>query len=247
MAGRPRKPEKKDKPVKNAGKSIVETPTIVEETKQLQFENNLPVTDALISPKPGTSKVEVGKIMEKYLEKCSEESDINLLLPKIFEIAQLCDHITEFGVRKPTSTYALLAARPKRVVSYDIGRWDFVVDEAEQICKEEGQDFEFILQNVLNADIEETDFIWSDTHHSYHQIRRELERHTPKVRKFWGFHDFETYKNVSEAWYPGVADHFGCQDGIGRAIYEFLDANKDWSIFFETSINNGLIILKRND
>lgn len=186
----------------------------------------------------------VDKIFEKYQEKCAEESDINELLPKIFEIASDCYHCTEFGVRRPTSTYALLAAKPARVVSYDIGRWDDV-DEVEKLCLEMGQNFQFITQNVLEADMEETDMILSDTHHSYHQIRRELERHTPKVRKYWLFHDWSTYFEKAEAWYPGVADHYGCQDGIGRAIHEFLDANQDWELYFETQINNGLVILKR--
>lgn len=239
--------EKKAK-AKPIVKPEAETKPAIEETKLEKPEIKTEILESeaekleILETQPESKPVD--QIFEKYMEKCAEESDINLLLPKIFEIASDCQHVTEFGVRRPTSTYALLAAKPARVVSYDIGRWDDV-DEVEQLCLEAGQNFQFITQNVLEADIEQTDMILSDTHHSYHQIRRELERHTSKVRKYWLFHDWETYKNQAEAWYPGVADHFGCQDGIGRAIYEFLDANKDWELYFETPINNGLVILKR--
>lgn len=231
----------KNKPTPTPEKKVKADPKVKPEAETKPVESEAEKLE-ILETKPESKPVD--KIFEKYREKVNEVSDINELLPKIFGIASDCRHVTEFGVRRPTSTYALLAAKPARVVSYDIGRWDDV-DEVEQLCLEAGQNFQFITQNVLEADIEQTDMILSDTHHSYHQIRRELERHTSKVRKYWLFHDWETYKNQAEAWYPGVADHFGCQDGIGRAIYEFLDANKDWELYFETPINNGLVILKR--
>lgn len=189
----------------------------------------------------------VDKIMEKYLEKCSEGSDINLLLPKIFEIASECSHCTEFGVRRPTSTYALLAAKPKRVVSYDIGRWDDV-DEVESLCAEAGQDFQFITQNVLEAHIEQTDMLLVDSYHSFAQADAELQRHAHKVNKYILFHDTAeyAYRWKSEPWYPGVADFMNCPEGLYPAIESFLRDNPNWELFFETDINNGLTILKRN-
>ncbi len=192
-----------------------------------------------------TTSLVVDKIMAKYLELCDTESDINELLPILFDIASEVSHVTEFGVRIPTSTYALLAAKPKRVVSYDIGRYP-EVDEVERLCDEAGQDFEFVLQNVLGADIEETDFLFIDSYHSYNQAKAELGRHAHKVKKFLGWHDWGTHFEHSESWYPGVADFMNCPEGIGRAVYEFLENNKEWSIYYETKKNNGLIVLKRN-
>jgi hypothetical protein len=193
-----------------------------------------------------TENLPVDKIKEKYIELVHTESDINELLPYLYETSLACDHVTEFGVRRPTSTYAILAAHPKRVVSYDIGRYDEEVTEVEQLCKEANQNFEFIQKSVLDIEIEETDFLWTDTFHSYSQMKKELQLHAHKVRKFWGAHDWETFKHVGETWYPGVADFMSCNEGIYRAIMEFLDENKEWSIYIEDSKNNGIIILKRN-
>jgi hypothetical protein len=228
MAGRPKK---------------VQTETKIE--KAVVAKNA--TTEKAEQPKEQPQKPEISEIMKKYLEKCNEESDINLLLPKIFEIAQLCDHCTEFGVRRPTSTYALLAAKPKRVVSYDIGRWDDV-DEVEQLCLEAGQNFQFITQNCLEADIEQTDMLLVDSYHSFNQATAELKLHAHKVNKYILWHDTAeyAYRWKSEPWYPGVADFMNGPEGLYPAIENFLRDNPNWTLFYETQENNGLTILKNN-
>lgn len=181
-----------------------------------------------------------------YELKCSTPSDINQLLPHLYDYAKLCDTICEMGVRNPTSTYAFLHARPKKLVSYDIGRYP-EVDEAERLAKEEGIDFTFILQDVLLADIEETDFLFIDTFHTKTQLERELALHAGKVRKYIGFHDTTSFEFTGENSYESVADKgTNCGQGIWPAIQEFLDTHPEWSIEFRTTINNGLTILKRN-
>ena len=57
---------------------------------------------------------------DKLDELAGKKSDINEHLLAINELASGCEHITEFGVRNVVSTWALLAARPKRLVCYDI-------------------------------------------------------------------------------------------------------------------------------
>lgn len=188
----------------------------------------------------------VKAIYSKYLEKCADiESDIYYHLPKLKEYAERCKHCTEFGVRIPTSTYAFLAAKPNRLVSYDIGRYP-QVDEVEKLCLEEKQDFQFVLANVLEVEIEETDFLMIDTYHSYNQLKAELTKHAHKVKHYIVIHDWFTHKHKSENWYPGVADFMSCPEGLYPAVMEFLAENKDFSIDYETDENNGLIILKRN-
>lgn len=244
MAGRPKKnPVAEPKKVEAAPELKAEPETLIEETPKVDE------VEEIKPPEPKPEKTEekpVDKIMEKYLEKCGEESDINLLLPKIFEIASECAHCTEFGVRRPTSTYALLAAKPKRVVSYDIGRWDDV-DEVERLCAEAEQDFQFITQNVLEADIEQTDMLLVDSYHSFAQADAELKRHAHKVNKYILFHDTAeyAYRWKSEPWYPGVADFMNCPEGLYPAIENFLRDNHEWALFYETEINNGLTILKK--
>ncbi len=180
-----------------------------------------------------------------YQEKCNTPSDINQLLGYIREYAEKCEHLTEMGVRNPTSTYALLAARPKRLVSYDIGRYP-EVDLVEKLAQEEGLDFKFILQDVLLADIEETDMLGIDTFHTKTQLERELALHAGKVRKYIWFHDTTSFEWAGESSYGSVADKgTNCGVGIWPAIQEFLDTHPEWTIAFRTTINNGLTIIQR--
>lgn len=75
------------------------------------------------------------KIIEKYNNLCKTPSDIYKLLPYLHNYAKKCKHITEMGVRTPTSTYAFLAAKPYKLISYDISR-STRVDEVEHWLQE---------------------------------------------------------------------------------------------------------------
>ncbi len=188
----------------------------------------------------------IDKIMAKYLELCDTESDINQLLPILFDLASEVSHVTEFGVRIPTSTYALLAAKPKRVVSYDIGRYP-EVDEVERLCYEAGQDFEFVLANILEIEIEETDLIFSDAFHSKSFVEKELELHADKARKYIIFHDWITYGTYGEQPYNDETSPYGAGFGIKYAIESFLESHHEWVKHLEVDYNNGLLILKRDE
>jgi hypothetical protein len=183
-------------------------------------------------------------ILDKYEEKCATTSDIYQLLPYIKSYAEQCAHCTEMGVRNPTSTYAFLAANPKRLVSYDIGRYP-EVDEAEQLAKDAGIDFEFRLQDVLEADIEETDMLWFDTYHTATQLERELERHAGKAKKFMAFHDVVTYGHIGEINYPGISAELSCGRGLWDALNPFLSSHPEWIQELLLEFNNGLLVLRR--
>lgn len=184
-------------------------------------------------------------IHEKYLEKCNTPSDINQLLPYLLLYASHCEHVTEFGVRQPTSTYALLASKAKTVFSYDIETQPEVA-ECIALCKKEKRDWTFVEADVLKVEIEETDFIWIDTFHTYSQLKAELKLHAHKARKYIGFHDTHTYGINGEPAYLKQG-HSGMNDGKGllEAINEFLVANPDWKISMKKNHNNGITILER--
>lgn len=199
--------------------------------------------DTSVFDQPETKQL-VDKLMEKYLEKVAEPSDINELLPYIYEIAKECETCVEFGVRKPTSTYAFLAAHPKRLVSYDIGRYDAEVTEVEQLCAEVGQNFKFVLADVLQIEIEEADCCLYDTFHTYSQLSKELFLHAPKIKKYMMFHDTISFRYNGQPWTPGVSDFMNCGRGIYPAIEDFLKENPQWEIYREYDFNNGMVILK---
>lgn len=188
----------------------------------------------------------VDKIMEKYLEKVNTISDINELLPYIYKtVLDGCEHVTEFGVRIPTTTYAILAAKPKKLVSYDIGRYDAEVTEVENLCAEIGQDFQFILADILKVEIEETDCVMSDAFHSKSFVEKELRLHAHKVRKFYIFHDWISYGLHGESPYNDETSPYGAGLGIAFAIEPFLKEHPEWVKHLELDFNNGLLILKR--
>lgn len=186
-------------------------------------------------------------IQEKYLEKCRKRSDINELLPTLNEYANKCNHITEMGTRYFVSTYAFLNSNAD-VISYDIESQPSNFDECKILCAKENKNFTYIIEDVLKIEIEETDFLFIDTWHEYGQLKKELELHADKARKYIGFHDTTTYAHVGETQYWDVKASGGFSEtdkGLWDAIEEFLKDNPQWIIDVKLEHNNGLTILKR--
>lgn len=168
----------------------------------------------------------MNEIENRYKELCDTPSDINQHLPKLREYADLCDHVTEFGVRGCVSLYAFLSSKASKVVAVDIfDVWTPKVDKLTFICADD-----------LTIEIEETDMLFIDTKHNYIQLSKELSLHAGKVNKFIAFHD------------TNIFGHHGDDGGKGLlyAIDEFLIANPAWEIDYRSEENNGLIILKKS-
>jgi hypothetical protein len=162
-------------------------------------------------------------------------SDINEHIPTLMRLGRMVDRITEFGTRKGVSTVAFLAARPQRLTTYDIVRHS-QVGVLEAVAASEGIDFSFVLANVLSTAIRETDLLFIDTLHTHDQIRRELDLHGERVRKFLVFHDTTTFGEQGET--PGT-------EGIWRAISEYCLSHRDWRMIDRWTNNNGLAVFMR--
>lgn len=175
-------------------------------------------------------------LLELYEQRCSEKSDINEHLPTLKRYAEECDHVTEMGVRTIVSTYALLMGKPKKMVSYDIRFAD--TDFIKELVKDDTE-FVFEIANTLNLEMEETDLLFIDTLHNYNQLKRELELHGNKSRKYIIFHDTTTFEWGGES-YEGKPEV-----GLWPAIDEFLKENQHWEIHERFTNNNGLTVLKR--
>jgi len=204
----------------------------------VEVDNSIPQEKNNVPDKPKQPDMEA--IIKKYDELCEKPSDINQLLPYLRAIAEQVDTIVEFGVRQPTSTYALLAGNPKSLTSYDIYR-DPLVDEVEAVAP----NFKFVLGSSLEVEIEECDFAFFDTVHTYTQLERELTKHGNKAKRFLGFHDTTSFENTGEGFYPGPPSDVWCGRGIWGAIENFLRFNPHWKIDFRAYNNNGLTILRR--
>ena len=179
----------------------------------------------------------MNNITSYYNRLCEQVSDINEHLPTLMKYASECEHITEMGVRNIVSTFALLMGEPKRMISYDI-QWAPGIESIIKEANESGIDFDFRIADTTDLTIVETDLLFIDTLHNYNQLKRELELHSDKVRKYIIFHDTTSFEFIGES-YSG-----GYEKGIWPAIEELIEEGK-WEIKERYTNNNGLTILKQ--
>jgi len=190
----------------------------------------------------------------------TKASDISEHLPILKSYASRSKHVTEMGVRGVVSTWAFLAGKPNVLRSYDLFHpsefgASSELNDVINMATENRIDFKFIQQNVLEANIAETDLLFIDTWHVYKQITQELRLHSHKVRKWIILHDttscgvrdeqgYETHlgEEFSNPPLPGHADG----RGIWPAVEEFIHRNQhDWKILERFTNCNGLTILER--
>lgn len=166
------------------------------------------------------------QIEKKYRELCKTPSDISEHLSTLREHYDKCESVTEFGTRACVSLFAALASNAKTVVAYDIA--DVWVPNVEKLT--------FHCADVLEVEIEETDALLIDTFHSYKQLRKELELHAGKVRKYIFAHDTTMF---------GLNGEDGSTPGLRQAILDFLADHPEWEVYHDAEYNNGLTGLKR--
>ena len=167
--------------------------------------------------------------------KHNNGSDISAHMPLLSFIAKDLKHITEFGTRECYSTSAFLLTCPGKVVSYDINVYPDILKLQQIIPQDKWQ---FIQRSTIDPalEIENTDFLFIDTLHTYEQVKLELLQ-AKFVNKYIGFHD--TFSHGLES-----LDISGAK-GIIYAINEFLEDNREWSIVYEVYFNHGLVIIER--
>ena len=199
---------------------------------------------------------DMSMINKKYEECCNTASDINRLLPLLKKYSEECSHITEMGVRNVTSTWAFLAGKPERLISYDIIEHPNI-KHAVTAAGKAGIGFEFREEDVLDVVIEETDLLFLDTFHHYDQLSRELRMHNDRVKKYIIAHDTTTYgrknEKMADDCYRALHEkgkdpdkYLRCtKEGLLRAIKGFLRDNKNWKIKERVRKNNGLTVLSR--
>jgi len=165
-----------------------------------------------------------------YKLACETVSDINEHIPTLKRYADLCEHVTEFGVRTAVSTWAWVMSNAKTIRCYDINRCNVNAHQGE--ADKLGKEFSFSQVNVIadKFEIEPTDLLFIDTDHTYRQCSEEFKKHSNKVKKFIILHDTVT---------------FGAE--LNKAIEEFLDKNRDWMVRETCLNNNGLTVLAKKD
>lgn len=178
-------------------------------------------------------------IYVQYENECQRKSDINEHLPTLKSYADKCDHITEMGVRNVVSTWAFLAGNPKEMKCIDIENCP--VQLAEQLSNKNNINFEFIIGDTTEIEIDQTDLLFIDTHHCYSHLKKELELHGNKSSKYIIMHD--TSKSSAD---PDLS-HLSKGDAMMKAIMKFIENNSHWSIKERFTNNYGLTILERDN
>jgi hypothetical protein len=200
------------------------------------------------------------KMLESsYRARCREPSDINEHLPTLSRYASECQHVTECGIRTAVSSYAFAAALVKipgsKLVQVDPNSHPNIV-QFQELAAAEGLQAVFHQQSDLVCPIEETDLLFIDTWHIYGQLKRELARWHPHVRKYIILHDTtvdewrgETIRNgwdaVQQSRETGIpVDEI--RKGLWPAVDEFLVDHPEWKLRERFTNNNGLTILERS-
>ena len=170
--------------------------------------------------------------------------DLGMLGPLLWGYANLCDHITEFGVDDGTSTWSWLHSdfyRKKIIRSYDIYP-DCLISEHLELAEKEGIDWTFTAQDTLQEgfEIEETDLLFIDTDHQYGQLLGELRQHGGQARKYIMMHDTYTYGAKSANGF-----HKGLRDSIKEWLEEVNEEKEVWTTDMVFDHSNGLTILRR--
>jgi cephalosporin hydroxylase len=162
-------------------------------------------------------------------------SDIRGHLPLLKRYASRVDHVTEFGVRFGTSTAALLAGRPRTMVSYDIDSTRFDISLYTGLAAAANVAFTFCAADVLRVRIAPTDLLFVDTLHTYAQLSRELKLHLDSVSRYLALHDTETF---------GKRGEDGREPGLGKVVEEVVGGG-EWRVVECRSGWNGMVVLER--
>lgn len=170
--------------------------------------------------------MEIMKIEDKYQELLKTPSDVNENFPMIRESIAAGDFVVELGVRNCISTWALLANKPKMLISIDVIQPDEkILTEVGKAAEAEGIEFFFAKGDSTQVLIEDIDVLFIDTLHLYSHIVKELWRHSGKVKKRIIFHDWK----IPE---------------VRSCIQDFL-YNTDWELEKTSMGSNGLAVCKR--
>lgn len=190
-------------------------------------------------------------LIEYFEEKKNQNSDINEHLETFKKYSEECDIIIEMGVRGIVSTWGFMMGKPKKLVGIDIthpSEFGGNIGEVYRLSTENNIDYQFRLEDTLVCEIEECDLLFIDTWHDYLQLKKELNRHHNKVKKYIILHDTMSFGYNDEGDYNNYHEkrpETNLPKGLNPAISEFCNQNPNWYIHERFANNNGITILKR--
>lgn len=188
----------------------------------------------------------------EYERLCATPSDINEHLPTLRLLSTGCTSVVECGVRNIVSSYAFLDGLPP---SGTLTMIDPYRSTSMASFLQSNPRATFLQASDLECPLVETDLLFLDTWHVYGQLKRELARWHPVVRKYIALHDTEIDgirgETLRNGWDPvrqSVETGIPVNEitrGLQPAVAEFLVAHPEWTRLAHYRNNNGLTILMR--
>ncbi|MBS0648191.1 MAG: hypothetical protein JSS10_03080 [Verrucomicrobia bacterium] len=185
-------------------------------------------------------------------------SDINEHLPTLRRLAKECSSVVELGVRNIVSTWGLLIGLaenqyPNRTyIGVDLGLpTPEIFSLVKRLATTNRISYQHIQANDMYIDIKETDLLFIDTLHIYAHLTYELEKFSPKIRKYIAIHDTsDTFEYRDCTSYQGDYSEYPFylnreKAGLWTAVVDFLARHPEWTLYERHTNNNGLTVLKR--
>lgn len=185
--------------------------------------------------------------IDKLFTRQAQASDAMAYhMPTIRKLAEKCSSAAEIGIRRGSSTIALLAGCKGNVYSFDIERLPAYHDPILEAAK--GRWHPSYVPSEHGVLTEDVGMLVIDGYHNYSQVAMELERFAHKVEHYLVFHDTISCGLAGE----GIAnpsihqpEHFKDKRGIRLAIDHFMAENHHWHIHSHDPEHSGLLVLER--
>lgn len=204
--------------------------------------------------------MQMEQIHQEYNRCCHTNTDINELLPILYNYATKSESIVELGVRECNSTWAFVwgllnnGSNKKKFLMNDIAPCDVqaVMDKTRGLPIQ----VDYAWMNDLELQLcENVDLTFIDTWHVYAQLKRELAKYAPFTNKYIIMHDTtvdaidgETVRQKNNSYEQSLISGYPIHEiecGLKKAIDEFLINQPEWKIREIHTYCNGLTVLER--
>lgn len=176
---------------------------------------------------------------ELYNQVRSKSENIAEHMPTLLRMAWECEHVTCLSVWHDGAFIAICAGQPKSLfAACPNGQPEWSILHEHRMTPAP-QTFESYPGEPLHAPVKETDMMFISCRHNASYVKKLLERHGNKAKKWLVFHNTVIYGEHSD----GVGDD---QRGLLYGIREWLKDNPHWTVKSHARNCNGLLILTRD-
>ncbi len=203
-------------------------------------------------------------VSSAYTHFLTSQTNVNEHYETIRALAQECDSVTELGVDEFLTAWPLLkgmadnkGAKRRDYLAVERKPCPEVFEKVRRLALQDAIKMQYIQGNSINVKIPDTDLLLIDTFHAYPQLKKELERHHKKTRKYIVILNTETDGEQSELvrlyYYYDIdkcMHELGCSEseicvGLKKAVADFLQLHPEWTVAAEHKNSHGMIVLNR--